>query len=602
MYFLLRNNQQTGPFTADELGTKNLKPFDLVWIDGKSAAWRYPGEIEELKRFAPVSEQQSADRMYRQAPGENQNGTSKKNPGIITSHTSADEKAVILEKNDSLFVTAKAGNKNPYNNEPVKKEELSNKKIFSGDIYTSHTPGKSGGLQPRTAAEPRNSKYENLEYNENISTIQKKSAAKDPIRVIIADDHAIFRAGVSASLAQKTDVTLIAEADNGRQLLNLLKNTVPDIILLDIQMPLMDGITALTEIKNLYPHVKVIMLSMHDGHSMISKLMETGANAYLTKTAGSDAIYQAIKTCYEQDYFFNDTTNHALLTELRTIRAGNNETGVVAKKNVVEKPAFNEPVVRSKANPIVKKGRRLQPLWMLAGIIVLTGGGIITGLYLNNNPAEFVNNTPAVTTDNDDAKNDQQVPAVSNASVSPQVAKNKTLASAIDPETTPVSPVVKPVAINTPKEKIIKDNNNNPPIPGSGSNAPADDLTEDRITKNSLVGNKIAVADNDANKINIISQVSVRANKYNKSAFGGVSDIELTVNNNSVYYLDAIVVEVAYSKANDKIIKTENLYFRDIGPGETHIEKAPNSPRGIKIQYKIISIQSKAPGVLFPAN
>lgn len=146
----------------------------------------------------------------------------------------------------------------------------------------------------------------------------KKPDSTRPIQVAIADDHALFRAGVKTALAVKKDVELIAEADNGMQLLNLLKHIEPDVILLDIQMPIMDGINTLPEIRKLYPHIKVVMLSMHNDHSMISKLMEIGANSYLTKNSDSETIYQAIKTCYEQEFFFNELTNKALLTGLRT--------------------------------------------------------------------------------------------------------------------------------------------------------------------------------------------------------------------------------------------------------------------------------------------
>ncbi|MHA4847196.1 response regulator [Flavitalea antarctica] len=142
-----------------------------------------------------------------------------------------------------------------------------------------------------------------------------------PIKVAIADDHALFRAGVKTALSAKKDVELIAEADNGMQLLNLLRHIEPDVILLDIQMPIMDGIQTLPEIRKLRPNARVIILSMHNDHSMISKLMEIGANSYLTKNSDSETIYQAIKTCYEQEFFFNELTNKALLTGLRTKRA-----------------------------------------------------------------------------------------------------------------------------------------------------------------------------------------------------------------------------------------------------------------------------------------
>ena len=139
----------------------------------------------------------------------------------------------------------------------------------------------------------------------------------DPITVLIADDHVLYRAGVKTALSTKKDIKIIAEADNGMHLLNMLKMIQPDVILLDIQMPVMDGIGALPEIKKNWPHIKVIMLTMMDDHSMITKLMELGANSYLSKTSDSEIIYEAIKTCFEQEYYFNSLTNTALLTNLK---------------------------------------------------------------------------------------------------------------------------------------------------------------------------------------------------------------------------------------------------------------------------------------------
>ena len=162
----------------------------------------------------------------------------------------------------------------------------------------------------------------------------KKPDPNAIIKVIIADDHALFRSGVKTALSVKKDVDLIAEADNGMQLLNLLKHMEPDVILLDIQMPIMDGIATLPEIRKMYPHVKVIILSMHNDHSMISKLMEIGANSYLTKNTDSENIYNAIKTCYEQEFYFNELTNKALLTGLRTKRI---EPSLPLEANLTEK-------------------------------------------------------------------------------------------------------------------------------------------------------------------------------------------------------------------------------------------------------------------------
>jgi DNA-binding NarL/FixJ family response regulator len=140
------------------------------------------------------------------------------------------------------------------------------------------------------------------------------------IKLIITDDHALFRAGVKTSIGHYPDIEFIGEAENGMQLLNLVKFLQPDVILLDIQMPIMDGIATLPEVKKILPDVKIIMLTMNDDVSMISKLMEIGANSYLTKNSDSETIYKAIKTCYENEFYFNEYTNKAMLSGLRTKR------------------------------------------------------------------------------------------------------------------------------------------------------------------------------------------------------------------------------------------------------------------------------------------
>ncbi len=164
-----------------------------------------------------------------------------------------------------------------------------------------------------------------------------KADSSEPIKVIIADDHVLYRAGVKTALSTKKDIKVIAEADNGMHLLNLIKNIPVDVILLDIQMPIMDGIATLPEVKKISPHTKVIMLTMVDDNSMITKLMELGANSYLTKTSDSEIIYEAIKTCYEQEYYFNSLTNKALLTNLKQRNVSTPEHLMPQEVNLSEK-------------------------------------------------------------------------------------------------------------------------------------------------------------------------------------------------------------------------------------------------------------------------
>jgi DNA-binding NarL/FixJ family response regulator len=139
------------------------------------------------------------------------------------------------------------------------------------------------------------------------------------IRVMICDDHSLFRAGIKASLAYKNDITIVGEAVDGMDLLNKLNYTETDIILLDINMPRMDGMAVLPVLKSneKYKDIKVIILSMHNQMSMISKMMSLGANSYLTKSDDCEMIYEAIVSCYHKDYYFNDLTNKSLLNTIK---------------------------------------------------------------------------------------------------------------------------------------------------------------------------------------------------------------------------------------------------------------------------------------------
>ncbi len=90
MYLLLRDNKQSGPYSLDDLKVKGLKAYDLVWVEGRSAAWRYPSEVDELKAFAPVVEEQPFDRFFRKpAAALHEKGTTELSSGTTGSNDDA---------------------------------------------------------------------------------------------------------------------------------------------------------------------------------------------------------------------------------------------------------------------------------------------------------------------------------------------------------------------------------------------------------------------------------------------------------------------------------------------------------------------------------
>jgi DNA-binding NarL/FixJ family response regulator len=141
------------------------------------------------------------------------------------------------------------------------------------------------------------------------------------IKVSIADDHKIFRDGIKMALKDREYLKILWEAEDGRDLMHKLKLKVPDVLLMDIRMPEVDGVNAIGMIRKEYDDIKIIVLTMYDDQEMITKMMEMGANAYLTKTTDPEEIYQAILTCMNDDFYFNDLVNKAVLLKLQHKKA-----------------------------------------------------------------------------------------------------------------------------------------------------------------------------------------------------------------------------------------------------------------------------------------
>lgn len=131
------------------------------------------------------------------------------------------------------------------------------------------------------------------------------------IRLIIADDHEIFRDGLALMLSKQENMTLVGQAGDGQSLLRLVEERQPDMVLTDIKMPILDGITATRALLRMHPHLKIIALSMFEEENLIVDMLEAGAKGYLLKNADKQEILQAITTVLEGNIFYcKHTTAH----------------------------------------------------------------------------------------------------------------------------------------------------------------------------------------------------------------------------------------------------------------------------------------------------
>ena len=121
---------------------------------------------------------------------------------------------------------------------------------------------------------------------------------EDQIRVVIADDHRLFREGVCLILRQEKDIEIVGEAANGFQTINAVKDLRPDVVLLDITMPEMDGIQVILPIREKSPKTKALMLTAAMDEGMIFKSLRAGAKGYLSKDSGVSDLTKAIKAVH----------------------------------------------------------------------------------------------------------------------------------------------------------------------------------------------------------------------------------------------------------------------------------------------------------------
>jgi DNA-binding NarL/FixJ family response regulator len=134
-----------------------------------------------------------------------------------------------------------------------------------------------------------------------------------PIQVVLADDHDLVRSGIKALLSTVEGVQVIAEARNGNELLQLLESVKPDVVMTDISMPGMDGITAIAEIHSRFPDVRVIVLSMYDTVDFVKRAVANGACGYLMKDAPPFELEQALRSVMATGSYFSAAVAQRLL-------------------------------------------------------------------------------------------------------------------------------------------------------------------------------------------------------------------------------------------------------------------------------------------------
>jgi len=148
-----------------------------------------------------------------------------------------------------------------------------------------------------------------------------KNAPRKSIRLLIVDDHPVVRQGLSSCLAKHENIQIVAEASDGRDALRKVKELAPDVVLMDIDMPHMSGLTATDLMRRENPKIKVLILSMHTHSEYVMRILQSGARGYILKEAAPDDFVKAIETVHAGETYFSSEVARLALNQFVRGRA-----------------------------------------------------------------------------------------------------------------------------------------------------------------------------------------------------------------------------------------------------------------------------------------
>ncbi len=457
-YLLLRNNKESGPFSFEELVNQGLKAYDLVWIKDKSAAWRYPGEIAELKEYAPPVEEQPFDRFYKKQSDEKKEEViavkkeevRKEEPAPIQK----EQPAYTPKKN--VFVTLPGQKQQPVRQEPP----------VSEPSYKKYQPPVGEEIDPVPVAKT-------ITITENpVAAEIKYSQPLDEIKEMY----------VKTLQERKQRIA------NKALLLRFLKNAA-------------------------------VILAIVAAGIVIGMMIKSGPGK---KEIASNTAALGQQLAPQQQAAATSDTPADQLTD----------------------PAEEQPEEVLQEKPQQRVSEKIAPV-------------------------TTEEQTPA-----------RQQPVIENSVAEKKESSLPTL----------------------PKEIIEEKKSNEVDIEEPAPNAEVNERTGER-------NRKVRNADDDVTEAttahepkakammkslgSLSKQVSITSNAYQRVAFGGIRNLHLTINNDSKYILDNVIVELQYLKPSELPLRIETIHFRSVSPGGSLTVRIPDTNRGIDVRYKITHILSR---------
>lgn len=434
---MLRSNKQSGPYSLQQLVSSGLKPYDLVWVEGKSAAWRYPSEVDGLKDYAPASEEQPYDRFYKKPEERPQETEVKKQP---------------QPQPETYILPTQEVHTSPIENKTV----TTPKKIFVA-MPENHAPKKQSQpvfVKP-SIVEEKLPPIEVKTENKPVST-RNEILAKEP--VVLPKQEPVIKANPVSLNDEPTLDEKYSES--------------------------------LDDIKRRYTETYL---------NRKKRSKWTSTHTSILQVVGGAVVFCFLVVIAYKNFASEDQPQSKTTMIQPDKRAIN--TVIPSNTSTVIPPVVPGANISSTKKTQTKKED-------------------------TNIPAESLV-TNAGQQKNDEVIRENEIAVVEKKAIMPKATEEK------QQET---KPKTRPVNIN--------------------------------------------------------KLVNVRANNYKQRAFGGIMNLELTVNNDSKFELDKVIVELEYLKPSEQPIKTEKIVFSSIEPNGSKTLKIPDYLRGVKVTYRVMEIES----------
>jgi hypothetical protein len=531
-YRLLRSNKESGPYSLNDLVTMGLKPYDLIWVDGRSAAWRYPSEVTELKDFAPATEEQPYDRFYKKSSESETAGKVEVNEAAAISQ----HETISPQQNFTNEIAAKQAQKplvEPVENSvQFKKEETVKRNVLETPSPSFSPP------QPQQKKKVFVSMPESIAFEQNFDQHKEDAYQHDKYQQYLPKPKATPQSSIPEKKQDPIEERSYSPIDIHESDETKLETKYTQ---------------SLDDIKEMYINTLVQRKTKNRRKEVFRKYLRPALLPLLLVLSGV-AIGFVIN---------NRKSSPRAIQSVST----------VVPQQAVPQQKNDEQVPDDKTSPSYDQQQNGQQQSEQQDLATST----------HKAQAKLI--TPHTEVVIKSQRQNKKSTSIAGTLVSEQSKKQDQRAFVPDDEIANVQKKNVEVDASTgERKKVMRDNDEIDSKPNEVLSNGLPSPTRKTSSERSLV---------ETGRRNIRDFVSVKSNNYVRGAFGGIRGLELTVYNRSGYLLDEVSVELQIIKPSEQPLRTDIITFRNIGANGAVTVRVPDSQRGIRVDYRITNVESK---------